>query len=121
MFQEGPYIWSKNIQGIMFCAYFGGYMVTQIPGGYLAGRYGARFLFSGAICISSLTTILMPLAADTHWILFCVLQIVVGLAHGTIWPCIVVIMAHWAPSKERGKLMGFMNAGNTTLFRIIYV
>lgn len=22
-----------------------------------------------------------------------------------------VIMAHWAPANERGKLMGFMNAG----------
>jgi len=53
----------------------------------------------------------MPLAASLHWIVFSILQIIAGLAHGTIWPCMPVIMAHWTPSNERGKLMGFMNAG----------
>ncbi|CAF1048288.1 unnamed protein product [Rotaria sp. Silwood1] len=108
---EGPYVWNKNIQGIILCSYFGGYMITQIPGGYLAGRYGARFLYSGAIFISSLATMFMPLATAAHWIVFSILQILVGLAHGIIWPCIAVIMAHWIPSKERGKLMGFVSAG----------
>jgi sugar phosphate permease len=55
----------------------------------------------------------MPLAANTHWIVFSVLQVIVGLAHGTIWPCMTVLMAHWAPTNERGKLMGFMTAGNS--------
>ncbi len=111
-FQEGPYIWSKNIQGIILGSYFGGYILTQIPAGYLAGRYGARFIFSGAIFLSSLVTVCMPLAADAHWIVFIILQVLAGLAHGAIWPCTVVIMAHWAPPNERGKLMGFMNGGN---------
>ncbi len=54
---------------------------------------------------------LMPLAATLHWILFSILQILAGIAHGTIWPCMAVIMANWAPANERGRLMGFMNAG----------
>jgi len=53
----------------------------------------------------------MPFVSSIHWILFSSLQVLVGLAHGTIWPCMAVIMAHWAPANERGKLMGFMNAG----------
>ncbi|CAF1030732.1 unnamed protein product [Adineta ricciae] len=108
---HGSYNWSKNTQGILLSAYFGGYILTQIPAGYIAGRYGARILFSGAIFTSSLITVFMPAAAGTHWFLFSVFQIFVGLAHGTIWPCMVVTMAHWAPANERGKLMGFMNAG----------
>ncbi|CAF4728908.1 unnamed protein product, partial [Rotaria sp. Silwood2] len=60
---DGPYIWSKHIQGIILCSYFGGYIITQIPGGYLADRYDSRFLLSGAIFISSLATLLIPLAA----------------------------------------------------------
>ncbi|CAF3363661.1 unnamed protein product [Rotaria socialis] len=109
--REGPYIWNKNIQGIILSSYFGGYIATQIPAGYLAGRYGVRFLYSGAILVSSLATIAMPFVTSIHWIAFTMLQILVGLAHGTIWPCIVVIMTHWAPSNERGKLMGFVNGG----------
>ncbi|CAF1936344.1 unnamed protein product [Rotaria magnacalcarata] len=96
---------------IILSSYFGGYIVTQIPAGYLAGRYGVRFLYSGAIIVSSLATIAMPFVTSIHWIAFTMFQILVGLAHGTIWPCIVVIMTHWAPSNERGKLMGFVNGG----------
>lgn len=108
---DGPYVWNKNVQGFILSAYFGGYIVTQIPAGYIAGRYGARFLFSGAIFTSSLVTIFMPIVSSIHWMLFSALQVLVGLAHGTIWPCMAVIMSHWAPANERGKLMGFMNAG----------
>lgn len=53
----------------------------------------------------------MPIGAKAHWIILCVFQLIVGLAHGTIWPCLSVIIAHWAPINERGELMGFMNAG----------
>jgi len=87
-------------------------MITQIPAGYLAGRFGARFIYGGAIFISSLVTMFMPIGAQIHWIVLCILQVIVGLAHGTIWPCLTVAIAHWAPTNERGKLMGFINAGN---------
>ncbi|CAF1312349.1 unnamed protein product [Rotaria sordida] len=108
---EGPFIWTKNMQGIILGAYFWGYIITQIPAGYLASRFGPRFLFGGAIILSSVITAFMPIIASVHWILFCILRLLIGLAHGTISPCMAVIMAHWAPVHERGKLMGFMNAG----------
>ncbi len=100
------------MQGIILGAYYWGFVITQIPAGYLAGRFGARFIFGGAIFISSLVTMFMPMAANVHWIVLSILQIIVGLAHGSIWPCLTVIMAHWAPTNERGKLMSFVNAGN---------
>lgn len=53
----------------------------------------------------------IPLSAKVHWIAFCILRFIIGLCHGTVWPGMTVIMAHWAPKYERGKLMGFMNAG----------
>ncbi|CAF1035063.1 unnamed protein product [Rotaria sordida] len=109
---EGPFIWTKTMQGIILGSYFWGYIITQIPGGYLAGRFGPRFLFGGAMIVSSLFIALMPLIAHVHWILFCILRLLVGFSHGIIWPCMTVIMAHWAPVHERGKLMGFMNAGS---------
>ncbi|CAF1024515.1 unnamed protein product [Rotaria sp. Silwood1] len=108
---EGPLIWTKTMQGIILGAYFWGYIITQIPAGYLACRFGPRFLFGGAMIVSSVVTAFMPIIASVHWILFCILRLLVGLAHGAILPCTAVIMAHWAPVQERGKLMGFMNAG----------
>ena len=61
--------------------------------------------------ISGIFTILMPAGASLHWVVLLILRAIVGLAHGVIWPSMTVIMAHWAPPNERGKLIGFMNAG----------
>lgn len=108
---EGPYPWTKNIQGVILGGYFWGYLITEIPGGYLAVRYGARFIFGIAMIVSGLFTVLMPWSASIHYGVLWTFRLVVGLAHGVIWPSMTVIMAHWAPPNERGKLVGFMNAG----------
>ena len=34
--QEGEFVWNKETQGIILGAFFWGYLVTQIPGGWLA-------------------------------------------------------------------------------------
>jgi len=86
-------------------------LITEVPGGYLAGRYGARFIFGGAMIISGAFTIVMPWGASLHWGVLWFLRLIVGLAHGVVWPSMAVIMSHWAPPDERGKLVGFMNAG----------
>ncbi|CAM4940543.1 unnamed protein product [Rotaria socialis] len=108
---EGPYPWTKNIQGLVLGGYFWGYLITEVPGGYLAGVYGARLIFGGAMIIAGAFSILIPLGARLHWGVVWFLRLIVGLAHGVIWPCMTVIMSHWAPPDERGKLLGFMNAG----------
>ncbi len=88
-------------------------MITEVPGGYLAGRYGARSVFGGAMVIAGVFSILIPWGANFHYRMVWFLRLIVGLAHGVIWPSMAVIMSHWAPPDERGKLVGFMNAGRS--------
>lgn len=38
--QDGPFVWDTEIQGVVLASFFYGYIVTQVPGGWLAGRYG---------------------------------------------------------------------------------
>ncbi|CAF4339450.1 unnamed protein product, partial [Rotaria sordida] len=54
------------MQGIILGAYFWGYIITQIRAGYLAGRFGPRFLFGGAIIVSSLVIAFMPIVASVQ-------------------------------------------------------
>ncbi|CAF1320943.1 unnamed protein product, partial [Didymodactylos carnosus] len=107
----GPFAWSKNIQGLVLGAYFWGYLITEIPAGWLAAKFGAKKLFGYAMLISGIITIVMPFAAKAHWITLSLLRMFVGLLHGVIWPSMATIMAHWAPPAERSRLLGFMNAG----------
>ena len=38
--KDGPFNWDSSIQGYILGSFFYGYIVTQIPGGWIAQRYG---------------------------------------------------------------------------------
>ena len=61
--------------------------------------------------VAGIVSLLMPAGANLHWGVLYFLRLIAGLVHGVIWPSMAVIMSHWAPPTERGKLLGFMNAG----------
>ena len=44
-------------------AFFYGYVITQIPGGYLAEKYGGKWLFGIGTFITAFLTLLTPVAA----------------------------------------------------------
>lgn len=109
---DGPFTWDKQIQGIALAAYFVGYLVTEIPGGYLSLRFGAKIVLALSMLIGSLFTVLIPVSARFHWIALVVCRLIVGAAHGAIWPAFSGFWANWAPPAERSKLIGISNAGS---------
>ena len=38
IFKNGEFNWSETQEGIILGSFFYGYIVSQLPGGYLAGR-----------------------------------------------------------------------------------
>lgn len=64
--QYGPrYDWSAKDQGLLLGAYFYGYLITSLPGGVLAERFGAKriagwFLMAGA-ALTALTPVVSTL------------------------------------------------------------
>ncbi len=52
--------------GWVLSSFFYGYIFTQIPGGYLAGRYGGRYIFGVGVLMTAILTLLTPLAAEIH-------------------------------------------------------
>ena len=60
-------------------AFYYGYIITQIPGGYIAARFGGKNLFGFAILISGFLTLLTPAAANEHWVLLFILRFIEGL------------------------------------------
>ena len=43
-FQLPDFEWDSGTQGLILASFFYGYIVTQIPGGYLATKYGGKRL-----------------------------------------------------------------------------
>ena len=54
-----------SAEGACLAAFFGGYATTQILGGWLTLRHGAKIVLCGAIGLCSIATLLTPLAART--------------------------------------------------------
>lgn len=96
--------WGPKIIGVLDSSFFWGYLVTQIPGGYLAAKFPANKVFGIALAISALLNCLLPIAAKTHYGVAMIVRIMQGLVEGVTYPACHGIWRHWAPPLERSKL-----------------
>ena len=78
--KEGEFEWNKSVQSTMMSAFFYGYLVLQIPGGWLAGRFGGKRVLGIGVLVTALATVLMPMAARWDYRSVYVLRAVMGLA-----------------------------------------
>ena len=57
--------WNQSTSGIVQSSFFAGYMMTQIPGGYVVGRLGGRRVLPSGVTVWSAATAATPLLAGT--------------------------------------------------------
>jgi len=96
--------WDEGKQSIILASFFYGYIVTQIPGGILAKRYGGKLLYGlGGVC-TSVFTLLTPLAARLDWKCLVAVRIIEGLGEGVTFPAMNSLFSDWAPPLERSRL-----------------
>ncbi len=63
----------------MLSSFFYGYIVTQLPGGYLALKFGGKNLFGLGILSTAVFTLLTPVAARAGVAVLVALRILIGL------------------------------------------
>lgn len=110
--KDGPFAWPKDIQGHILGAFFYGYLVSQVPGGLLAERYGGKWVLVGSLGLSTLATMLTPVAARGSYILLIFLRVLCGIGSGALYPAMHAMLGQWAPPMERSKLCGITYAGS---------
>ena len=84
--QDGPFVWEKSIQGHILGSFFYGYLISQIPGGLLAERFGAKWIMAGFLGLSTVATLLTPIASHVHYGLLILLRILCGIG-SVYWSC----------------------------------
>jgi MFS family permease len=102
--------WSNLTQGYVLSSFFWGYLFGQIPGGYMAIKYGGKHVFGTGILCTAIFTLLLPLCAPNLSVLY-TLRAVMGLCESVTFPAAYVMASHWFPSKERSQLLATMTAG----------
>ncbi|XP_044734468.1 vesicular glutamate transporter 1-like [Chrysoperla carnea] len=96
--------WTVGVESAVDSSFFWGYLVTQVPGGFLASAYPANRIFGTAIACSSFLNLLVPGAmALSPTAVICV-RILQGLVEGVTYPACHGIWRFWAPPLERSRL-----------------
>ncbi|XP_053269872.1 vesicular glutamate transporter 1 [Pleuronectes platessa] len=101
---EPQFDWDPETVGMIHGSFFWGYIVTQIPGGFICQKFAANRVFGFAIVATSCLNMLIPAAARTHFGCVILVRICQGLVEGVSYPACHGIWAKWAPPLERSRL-----------------
>ncbi|EDW58765.1 putative inorganic phosphate cotransporter isoform X2 [Drosophila virilis] len=98
------YDWDLAEKSLILSSFFWGYVLSQVPSGLLAKRFGAKYVISLATAAGGILCFFHPLAAEGGWINICVLRVLTGLVQGSVYPCVHTLLSKWVPRTERGFL-----------------
>ncbi len=90
-----------QIKGNAVGIFFFGYLVLQIPGGYLAGRWSARKLVSIFLVCWGACAVGCGLVNTVAQ--FKLMRFLLGVAESGVFPATLVLLANWFPRQERAR------------------
>jgi sugar phosphate permease len=97
----------KDMMGRAAGIFFFGYVLLQIPGGYLASRWSARKLISLCLMGWGLCAIGCGLAQSFRQ--FEAARFLLGAAESAVFPAMLVLLANWFPRSERARANAYWN------------
>lgn len=103
--------WSTAVKGLILSSFFIGYMVFQIPGGWLSNRIGGRCVLGAAVLWWSLFTMLTPVAAFSSLPFLIATRILMGLGEGVMFPGAYGLFRQWVPIFEHSRAVALLLSG----------
>ena len=101
---------TKTQMGDVFSAFVLGYVLFEIPGGWLADRFGARSLLTRIVLWWSAFTALTG-AVWSYWSLLAV-RFLFGCGEAGAFPGCAAAIGRWFPSAERGRAQATIMVGS---------
>ena len=87
--------------------FFLGYVLLQMAGGHLAGKWSAKKLVSLCLVFWGVCAVGCGLAKTFYQ--FEIARFLLGVSESCVFPATVVLLAHWFPSAERARANAFWN------------
>jgi MFS family permease len=81
--------------------FFWGYLLLQIPGGYLAHRWSAKRFVAILLIMWGVCSAATGLVKTQQQ--FWVMRLLLGVAEGGVWPATLVLLSSWFPRAERAR------------------
>uniref|UniRef100_A0A2R9C7V9 Solute carrier family 17 member 8 n=1 Tax=Pan paniscus TaxID=9597 RepID=A0A2R9C7V9_PANPA len=102
--QTAQFNWDPETVGLIHGSFFWGYIMTQIPGGFISNKFAANRVFGAAIFLTSTLNMFIPAAARVHYGCVMCVRILQGLVEGVTYPACHGMWSKWAPPLERSRL-----------------
>ena len=109
---------TQEEMGLVFSAFVVGYALFQIPGGWLADRWGPRLVLTGAlvwwsVCSALTAFVAASAVADVLGIVgaLAVVRFALGLGEAVALPSFNRAVANWMPADARGFGIGIAIGG----------
>jgi ACS family sodium-dependent inorganic phosphate cotransporter len=113
--------WSNTTKGFVLSSFFIGYLLFQIPGGWLANRFGGTTTLGLALVSWSAFTLLTPFAAAIALPVLYAARIGMGLGEAVTFPAAYSLFSRWALPGERTRFVALFVSGIPagTLFALL--
>jgi ACS family sodium-dependent inorganic phosphate cotransporter-like MFS transporter 5 len=103
--------WDSQIQSVILGAFFYGYIVTQIPAGVMATKISGRIMMAVGVTLTSVSALLVPVAAQWSWRAVVASRVFSGLVEGLTVPAYYAILREWAPPSEKSRIASIAYSG----------
>ncbi len=87
--------------------FFLGYVLLQMPAGYLASRWSAKKLIAIFLVLWGVCAVGCGMAKTFRQ--FEVMRFFLGAAESGVFPTMIVLLTHWFPRSERARANGYWN------------
>jgi MFS family permease len=85
--------------------FFAGYVLFQIPGGYMAQKWSAKRVIFWSMLVWGTAATLCGFAGSLQELL--VYRFLLGVGEGGVWPATIVLLANWFVPQERARANGY--------------
>ncbi|RVE46450.1 hypothetical protein evm_008917 [Chilo suppressalis] len=106
------YDWNEATQGLLLSAFYYGYVLTHLPGGLLAEKFGGKWTLGIGLLSTSIATALTPLAVSLGGAVgLFIIRVIEGMGEGPVTPAFVLLLARWVPPSERSRFGAMIFGG----------
>ena len=103
--------WGLQDKSDVLSAFFKGYVWTQIPGAYLAQRYGGHVVLGVAALLWSVATLAVPWLALQSPAHVAFGRFMLGAFEGVVFPTIYMLLGARIPADERSRSLAGISIG----------
>lgn len=113
--------WTETTKGFVLSSFYIGYMLMQVPMGWLTNRFGGKLILGLALIWWSVMTIITPFAGMQSLGFLIAVRILMGAGETGTFPATYNLFSRWVPEIERSRAVAFAVSGIPlgTLFALL--